>query len=84
MATQVFQKPDSGSTNVFRLGDILPNSASANCRAGIPASARGSERSSDGSAGDGSCFNGAIVAIAMEATAVLGLYGLWHIWHILR
>ncbi|MGA2889751.1 MAG: hypothetical protein ABSE51_17020 [Terracidiphilus sp.] len=84
MATHVLQQFDAESSNVFKLGDILSGPAWATCRAGAPAFARGSDRASDGSAGDGSCFNGAVVAIAMEVSVVIGVYGLWHVWLILR
>ncbi len=84
MATQVIGKMEVESTDVFRLGDILPKSLWAPYRTAAPAYAKGSERASSGSAGDGSSITGAIMALALEAAAALGVYGIWQLWHFLR
>jgi hypothetical protein len=84
MATQVLTKIDVESTTVFGLGDILPRSLWAPYRTAAPAFVRGSERVADGSAGDGSCFSGAFVAIALEGAVALGVYGIWLVLHLFR
>ncbi len=83
MATQVIGKMEVEST-VFRLGDILPKSFWTPYGSAIPAFVKGSEHASDGSAGDGNSIAGAIVAIALEAAAALGVYGIWQLWHFLQ
>jgi len=84
MATQSLCNIEVESEQVFRLGDILPKSIWSPYRTASPAFVKGSERAADGGAGDGSCFSGAFVALALEAVAALGVYGIWQLWHILR
>jgi hypothetical protein len=84
MATQVLTKIQDESTNAFRLGDVIPASLSAFYRAAVPTFVKGTERASDGSAGDGNCFTGAILAIGIEAVAVLGIYVSWQVLHLVR
>jgi hypothetical protein len=84
MATQVLNNTEVESTNVFRLGDILPKSQWAPYGTATPAFVKGSERGSNASAGDGDCLNGAIVALGMEAIAALVIYGGLQLWHMVR
>lgn len=84
MATQTLNQIEAESTNVFRLGDVLPKSLWTPYGSAAPAFVKGSERASNGSAGDGNSFSGAFVAIALEAAAALGVYGIWQVLHFLR
>jgi hypothetical protein len=84
MATQALHNIEVESTNAVRLGDVLPASLLGLYRSAVPAFVKGSRRATDGRAGDGNCFNGAFVAIALEAVAALGVYAIWHFWHLLR
>jgi hypothetical protein len=79
MATQVLTKIQDESNDVFRLGDILPKTLWSPYRTASPAFVKGTERASDGRAGDGNSFTGAILAIAFEAVAVFGIYVMWHV-----
>lgn len=83
MATQALNNLEVESTAVVRLGDVLPASLLDVYRDAVPAFVKGSERASDGSAGDGNSFNGAIVAIALEAAAAFAVFAVWQIWHLL-
>lgn len=84
VATRVLNNMEVESTDPVRLGDVFPASLLEAYQSALPAFAKGSERASDGSAGDGHCFSGAFVAIALEAVAVLGAFGIWQLWHFLR
>ncbi len=84
MATQIVTKTGIESNNAFRLGDILPRSLWSPYKTSTPAFVKGSERASDGSAGDGNCFTGAFVALAIEFVAALAVYGIWLLWHFVR
>lgn len=84
MATQVSRQIDVESIGALRLGDVLPNSLWAPYRTATPSFVKGSERASDGDAGDGNCINGAMVALAFEAVAAFVIYGIWQFVHLLR
>ncbi len=84
VATQALTKIEVESTNVFRLGDILPRTLWAPYRTAAPAYVKGSERAADANAGDGSCVTGAFAAFVFEAAAALAVYGIWQVLHFLR
>lgn len=83
MATQVLDKIEVDSSQVFRLGDILPRLWSP-YRTATSESVKDTEYGPEQSAEDGSCIKGAFVAISMEAGAALAIYGIWQVLHFFR